>query len=116
MLKLSLDASAQNLIEATFNPVVAVRTEEAKQHDFNYPLGVYTKWRGRYFYFCAKYRERREGDFFEVQTTRLEYAGGGRFHLAYKRHTDQWCEVFSGLTVEACLDTIESMELFWPVH
>ena len=45
----------------------------------------------------------------------MRYIGGERFSLAYRRHNDQWCEVYDGLTVEEALKTIRDEELFWPV-
>ncbi len=93
--------------------------EAAKEHGFNYVVDIYTTWRGRYFYFCAKYRDPREKatqEYFEVRTTRLEYTGSRRFSLAYMRHTGKWFEVFPALSLEECLETIEQEELFWPVN
>lgn len=107
---------ARGLIDRKFSPSLPVLAEEAKHHHFNYPVEIYTRWRQRYFYICVKYRRQSDGDFFEVLTTRLEYAGGARFDLAYMRHTGKWCDVFPGLTVEECFEMVESMELFWPIH
>ena len=52
---------------------------------------------------------------FVVRSTRLEYEGRDRFHLAYFRHTNRWQPVYHGLTTEQCFDTIEQEEVFWPL-
>src|SRR5690606_12252593 len=86
-LRLSLEDRTEELLADKFKPVLPIRAREAESHDFNYPVDVYTKWRVRYFYVCVKYCNQRQNDFFEVLTTRLEYAGGRQFHLAYASHT-----------------------------
>lgn len=119
LLKKTLTQKAEQLLRNKFKPGLSTQAEAAKKHGFNYVIDVYTTWRGRYFYFCAKYcnpREKAEHEHFEVRTTRMEYVGGGQFALAYMRHTGQWCEVFRNLSLEECLKTIEEDELFWPVN
>lgn len=113
-LRLSLEDRTEELIERKFKPILPLREEEAEHHDYNYPVDIYTKWRGKYFYICVKYRNQREDEFFEVLTTRLEYAGGRQFHLAYSRPTGQWQEVYHARTMEECVETIEREEIFWP--
>ena len=84
---------------------------------WGYVSDVYGKWYRSYYYFCATYRynapeaiqpER------EVKHARLEYAGPGKFHMAYFRHTGQWWQVFDDLTLEECLEQVEKNEIFWP--
>lgn len=115
-LQWSLEQKAKELIQRLFEPILPLRKTEAKAHGFNYPVDVFTKWRGHYFYFCATYRDDSADEHFDVYATRLEYAGGRKFNLAYMRHTGKWSEVFAALSLDECLETIESMELFWPVH
>lgn len=118
LLKHTLSLKAEQLLETQFKPGLSIQAEAAKEYGFNYVVDVYTRWRGRYFYFCAKYRNPRAGateEYFEVKRTRMEYAGGRRFNLAYMRHTGRWFEVFPGLSLEECLETIAEEELFWPV-
>lgn len=106
----------QKLVSRKFEPVVALEGAR-RHHQFNYPVAVFAEWRGRCFYFCTKYRTPggRPADDFVVRGTRLEYAGGGRFHLAYFRHTNRWCTVYTGLSLSESFDAIEGEELFWPV-
>ena len=51
---------------------------------------------------------------FEARFTRLQYAGNGRFNLAYMRYTGQWWEVYRGLTLDECLARIREEPLFHP--
>lgn len=117
-LKERLSKRADQLISDKFKKGLELQAKVLEEHGFNYIVDVYTKWRGRYFYFIAKYRNPQENateEFFEVKRTRLEYTGNQEFSLAYMRHTDKWFEVFQELTLDASLETIEENELFWPV-
>ncbi len=85
--------------------------------EFNYIEDVFTKWRGRYFYFMAKFASvgpNSISPFFEVGFARLEFVGDDRFDLAYLRHTGKWWPVFSGLTVDEALDLVRSEGIFSP--
>lgn len=84
---------------------------------FNYPVSVFSQWRGRSFYLGATYRtpSRNPDDDFVVRTARLTPTGFGRFDLAYFRHTGRWCTVACGRTANQCIAEIEQNELFWPV-
>ncbi|MFK7844327.1 MAG: hypothetical protein AB8G77_03425 [Rhodothermales bacterium] len=118
LLKDRLSQRANQMINDKFKEGLELQARALNGHGFNYIVDVYTKWRGRYFYFIAKYRDPRENakeEFFEVRRTRLEYTGNQEFSLAYMRHTDKWFEVFQGLTLDESLKTIEENELFWPV-
>jgi hypothetical protein len=119
LLKKELTQKAEQLILEKFKPGLLTQAEAAKKHGFNYVIDVYATWRGRSFYFCAKYctaPENAEQEQFEVRTTRMEHDSGRRFNLSYMRHTGKWCEVYQGLSLEECLETIEANELFWPVN
>jgi hypothetical protein len=84
---------------------------------FSYIVDLYNLWHGNFFYFCSKYRCPSPNcitEFFETRYTRLEYTGKDTYTLSYMRHTDKWQEVFSDLSLEACLETINNMEIFSP--
>ena len=86
------------------------------QSRFNYPIAVFTEWRGKAFYLNVRYRtpSRRPEDDFVVRHTRMTFTGFGRFDLAYFRHTQRWFTVFRGLTAAECFREIEENEVFWP--
>ena len=84
---------------------------------FNYIVDLYNLWYRNFFYFCAKYRcpaSNCISEFFEVRYTRLEYTAEDTYTLAYMRHTEKWQEVFSGLSLEECISTINNEQIFWP--
>ena len=114
-LKRELSVKANALIEEY------IRSEHVKPPPknprFNYIEDIFTKWRGRNFYFMAKYASpapNRISPFFEVGFARLEFIGDNRFDLAYFRYTEKWWPVFSGLTVDEALDLVRSEGLFNP--
>src|SRR2546423_2426471 len=83
---------------------------------FNYPIAVFSEWRGKAFYLNVRYRarSRRPEDDFVVRHTRMTLTGFGRFDLAYFRHTDKCFTVYRGLTAADCFREIEENEVFWP--
>jgi hypothetical protein len=88
-----------------------------KKAEFNYLVDIYSKWRGPFFYFCSKYcspAPHAVSPSFESKFARLQYAGDGRFNLAYCRHTGQWWEVAQLLSLEECLARIEGGGIFTP--
>ena len=88
-----------------------------KGYRFNYIVNLYTKWRGKYFYFCATYTcpdPRALSPSFEAYFTRLEYVGNNCFNLAYMRHTDKWWETMRGLTLDESFETIRGNSLYQP--
>lgn len=83
---------------------------------FNYPVEVFSEWRGKTFYLSVWYRarSRRPEDDFIVRHTRMTLVGFGRFDLAYFRHTEKWFTVHRALTAAECIREIEANEVFWP--
>lgn len=84
---------------------------------FNYPVEVFSEWRGKSFYLCARYRtpSRKPAEDFVVRSARLTMTSFGRFDLAYFRHTGRWFTVDRGVTAAQCFQAIEANEVFWPV-
>lgn len=114
-LKREVSAKANALIEEYIRPE-HVKPPPGNPR-FNYLEDIFTKWRGRYFYFMAKYASPGPNSispFFEIGFARLEFIGDNRFDLAYFRHTEKWWPVFFGLTVDEALDLVRSEGLFNP--
>lgn len=85
---------------------------------YNYLVDVYTKWYQRYFYFCEKFKSEfpdRIYDEFEVRFVRLENTGKDRFDFSYFRHTGQWFQVATELTLKECLEMIQQNPNFQPI-
>ncbi len=114
-LKQELSVKANALVEEHIRPE---HVKPAPMNPrFNYIEDIFTKWRGRYFYFMAKYASpapNRISPFFEVGFARLEFIGDNRFDLAYFRHTGKWWPVFSGLTIDEALNLVRPKGLFGP--
>ncbi len=83
---------------------------------YNYPVEVFSEWRGSVFYLNVRYRSRSRDpkDDFVVRKARMTATGFGRFDLAYFRHTGRWCTVHKSVTAPVCIREIEANEVFWP--
>ena len=113
-LRREVTRRGDELLARKFEPLLAHETGMRKA-GFNYAVAVFSEWRGQSFYLCVRYRTPRPTEEFVVRSTRLDYAGRGRFHLAYFRHTDRWQPVYHGLTPDECFEAIEQEEIFWPL-
>ena len=114
-VKREVTAKANRIIETQFKPEHLELPPEKPR--FNYIVDIYSRWRGAFFYFCAKYAcpgPNAISPYFEVKFTRLAYQANGRFNVAYMRHTDKWFEVYADLTLDEALATIREEELFHP--
>jgi hypothetical protein len=114
LLRQQVDRWAQTWLNAKFARLLELRARDPGP--FNYPLEVFSEWRGKAFYLNCRYRARRRKveDDFVVRHTRMTLTGFGRFDLAYFRHTDKWFTVYRGLTAADCFREIEENEIFWP--
>ncbi len=114
-LREEVSAKGDRLVRAYIRPTYV--EPPPKKPRFNYLVDVHTKWKGRYYYFIAKYASpgpNRISPFFHIAFARLEYGGNGRFNLAYFRHTGKWWQVYSDLTLREALDLIRQGGLFHP--
>lgn len=114
-LKQEVEEKAKALVETVLKPRYVLPPPENPQ--FNYLEDIYTKWYRSFFYFCAQYRSAGPyalGGHFETKFARMKYAGDGLFELAFMRYTDEWVEVYAGLTLDACLASIRDDAWFHP--
>ena len=114
LLRQQVDRWAETWLKAKFSRLLELRAQDPGP--FNYPIAVFSEWRGKAFYLNVRYRDRsrRAEDDFVVRHTRMTLTGFGRFDLAYFRHTDKWFTVYRGLTAADCFREIEENEIFWP--
>ncbi|MGK7893492.1 MAG: hypothetical protein AB4372_07680, partial [Xenococcus sp. (in: cyanobacteria)] len=110
-----LQEKADEIIETTLKPkhIKAPNPD----NDFNYLVGIYSKWYRNYFYFCAKYNcpsPRAISPSFETKFARMEYIGNERFNLSYMRHTGKWWEIYQELTMLECFQHILEEPHFHP--
>lgn len=85
--------------------------------DSSYITDIYLKWFRSSLYFCAQYCCRAPNCMapsFETKFARLEYAGNQRFNLSFMRHTGQWIELYPGLSLAECLESIRTEPFFMP--
>jgi hypothetical protein len=114
-IKRQVEEKAEDLVQVVLKPEHIKPPPEDEK--FNYILDIYTKWHRSYFYFCARYRcpgLNRISEFFERRFARLEYVGNERFNLSYMRHTGQWIELFTGISLNDCLEEIRTDPLYFP--
>ncbi|MEW6609505.1 MAG: hypothetical protein AB1414_19025 [bacterium] len=114
-VKANVETKANNLIETVLKPNhIKVPSKDER---FNYIVDIYSKWYRNYFYFCAKYAcpgPYAISPFFEAKFARLEYIGNECFNLSYMRHTEQWWELYTELSLDECLDAIRDEPHFLP--
>jgi len=110
-----VETKARDLIESFLKPEYIKTPREDKP--YNYIAQIYAKWYRNYFHFCASYHSpgpHAISPFFETKFARLEYAGNGLFNLSYMRHTEQWLEIYTGLSLDECLAAVKDDPHFLP--
>ena len=115
VVKTEVTTKANELIETVLKPKHIQPPPDNPQ--FNYIIDIYGKWYHRYFYFCATYRVPGPNAIvpsFEAKFARMEYAGNNRFHLSFMRYTEQWVELYTGLSLDECLEAIRDEPFFFP--
>ena len=113
--KRDLETKANDLVESFLKPTYI--KPPPKDKDFNYIIDIFTKWYRGYFYFCSKYHcpsPNAISPFFEDKFARLEYIGNNCFNLAFMRHTGQWLEIHTNLSIDECLAIIKEDPNFQP--
>ncbi len=114
-IKIEVETKAKELVESFLKPNYIKPSPEDNQ--FSYIVDIYAKWYQSYFHFSAKYHcpaPNCISPFFETKFARMEYAGNDLFNLSYMRHTGQWLELFTDLSVDECLATIKDDPHFLP--
>jgi hypothetical protein len=88
---------------------------------FNYPVALLGKWRGRKYNFIMRYRSgfpENAGEEFESAYTRLDHLDEDiqetRFDVMWHRHTGQWFRLFTSKTLDEALDLIVTEGLLRP--
>ncbi len=112
-LQMEVTTKAHELIETILRPKYIQAPPENPQ--FNYIVDIYGKWYHKAFYFCADYRVAGPNPIepdFEAKFARVQYAGNRRFHLSFMRHTGQWIQLYTDLTVDECIETIRDDPCF----
>ncbi|MCL4466750.1 MAG: hypothetical protein M1389_12130 [Chloroflexi bacterium] len=114
-LQVDVEAKTRELVESVLKPLHVKPPPDDER--FNYIVDIGTKWYRSYFYLFATYRSPGPtalSPSFEAKFVRLEYTGANHFSLAFMRHTGQWIEVYSDLSVDQCLQAIKDDPFFIP--
>ncbi|MFM7590698.1 MAG: hypothetical protein ACKO85_02800 [Isosphaeraceae bacterium] len=87
------------------------------EDEWKYLSDITAKWHGSFFYFCSIYTctgPNALAPGFESKFARLEYKGEDKFSIAFFRHTGQWWELGSGLSLEDCFSMITDDSFLQP--
>ena len=106
-MKAAVSGRAQHLMDTVLTPRYV--REPPSDPQWNYIVGLSTRWYRSSLYFCATYccpGPNALSPFFEQRFARMEFAGENRFHLAYMRHTGAWVVLYHDLPLEECLTAI----------
>ncbi|GCF11887.1 DUF3024 domain-containing protein [Dictyobacter arantiisoli] len=115
VVKTEVTTKANELIEKVLKPQHIQPPPDNPQ--FNYIIDIYGKWYQRYFYLCATYRvpyPNATVPSFEAKMARMEYAGENHFHLSFMRHTGQWVELYTDVSLDEGLASIRDEPFFFP--
>ena len=113
-IKCALEKKATELIESILKPEHIKSPPE--DNTFNYIVDIYSKWYRNYFYFIAKYNcpsPHAISPSFEAKFARMEYIDNEHFNLSYMRHTEQWWEIHSDMSINDCLKAIREEPHFF---
>lgn len=114
-VKIEVEMKAKELEDSFLKPNY-VKTAPT-DGTFIYTEDIYTKWYRNYFYFCSKECSLGPNGisaFLETKFARLEYVESGLFNLSYMRHTGQWLEIYTGLSLDECLAAVKDDTQFLP--
>lgn len=110
-----LKEKADEIIENVLKPEHI--KPDPTDNDFNYLVDIYSKWYQHYFYLFATYNcpsPDAVSPTYETKFARMEYVDNDRFNLSYMRHTEQWCELYQGMSTLECLKAIAEEPHFMP--
>jgi hypothetical protein len=110
-----VDTKAKELIATVLKPKYIQPPPTG--HQLNYITDIKTKWLGSKCYFVSIYTcpgPNATSPTFKTKFARMEYVGEGKFALSFMGHTEQWVELYDGLTVDECLKAIQDDPWFQP--
>ena len=103
------------LIDTVFKPrFVHTKSEHP---EWNYISDIIARWHRGFFYFVSVYAcpaPNALSPSFEVPFTRLRHVADGVFDLGYMRHTEEWHELYFGLSQDEAFRTVQEEMHFWP--
>lgn len=116
--KAGIAAACQRLIDETLKPRFLPQVQPT---EFNYPVDIFGRWRGRRCSFITRYRSGfadNAGVEFDAAFTRLDHIEQcitqTRFDVMWHRHTGQWYCLHSSVTLDEALRLVASEQLLQP--
>jgi hypothetical protein len=110
--KADVAAACERFIAGTLKPRFL---PEVRPTEFNYPVDIFGRWRGSKYSFITRYRSGfpdNLGEEFDVPFTRLDHAyerlAEVRFDVMWRRHTGQWWLIYSAVSLDEALRSIET--------
>lgn len=110
--KAAIGAACERFIADTLKPRFL---REIRPTEFNYPVDIIGKWRGKSYSFVLRYRSgfpENASEEFDAAFTRFDYlgrlAGSVRVAVLWKRHTGQWWLTHASVTLEEALRLVET--------
>lgn len=82
-----------------------------RETSFNYPVGLHGDWRAGRYRFLQRYRSGfpdNRGEEFDSPFARLDYVAPDLFHIQWMRHTGQWWQLHSDVTLARALDLLQT--------
>jgi hypothetical protein len=114
--KAAITARCESFVEEVLRPRFFAQI--TPHPTFNYAVGLRGAWHGTAYRFLQRWRtgtSRQPPEEWEIGFARLRHFRGGRFELAYFRHTDQWWPLGAELSLEEALAEIEYNPLLQPI-
>jgi hypothetical protein len=88
---------------------------------FNYPVDIFGKWRGRQYSFITRYRSgfpENAGEEFDAAFARFDHVeeqiAAQRFDVMWRRHTGQWYRLYAALPLDEALRLLSTEEVLAP--
>ena len=110
--------AAERLIAETLKPRFL---PEIRPNQFNYPVDVFGRWRGKRYYFVTRYRSGwpdNEGEEFDAPFTCIEHVetalGQARFDIFWRRHNGSWWRQHSRLPLSEAMRLIGTDPILQP--
>ena len=95
---------------------------EVRPTEFNYPVDLHGRWRGRSYSFLTRYRSgfsENLGEEFDAPFARLDHieekVGRVVFDVMWPRHTGRFLPLRSEATLEEAFAIIAEEGLLWPI-
>ena len=105
------DAFIRDVLKPRFLPRI-------EPTEWNYPVDIHGAWAGGRYRFIQRYRSGHKGnrgEEFDAPFARIDRVGPDRFDIYWMRHTGKWWRLYTGVTLTAALQILETDSILLPV-